>query len=55
MELFAKIVKDTHRVKVPPNKTPALKKSMNMDIWMVDTSNQPFIRGSQIETKISKK
>ena len=55
MELFAKIVKDTHREKVPPNKTPALKKSMNMDIWMVDTSNQPFIRGSQIETKFSKK
>ena len=28
-------VKDTHREKSPSNKTPALSKSMNMDIWVV--------------------
>ena len=35
--------KDTHREKVPPNKTPALTKSTDMDIWFVSTSNQLFI------------
>ena len=34
------------RKKVPSNKTPALAKSMNMDIWIVGTSNQFFTRGS---------
>ena len=29
-----------------PNETPALTKSMNMEIWVVGTSNQLFIRGS---------
>ena len=38
--------KDTHREKVPSNKTPALTKSTNMGIWVVGTSNQVFIRGS---------
>ena len=37
------------------NKTPALTKSMNMEIWMVGTPNQLFIRGSSTETKFSKK
>ena len=40
------LVKDTHREKAPSNKTPALTKSRNMDIWVVGTSNQLFIRGS---------
>ena len=40
--------------KAPLNKTLALTKSTNMDIWVVDTSNQLFIRGSEIETKFSK-
>ena len=39
-------VKNTHRKKAPSNKTPTLSKSMNMDIWVVGTSNQLFIRGS---------
>ena len=31
----------------PSNKTPALTKSMNTDIfWLVGTSNHLFIRGS---------
>ena len=41
----AKSIKDTHRVKVHSNKTPTLMKSMNMDIWVVGTSNQLFMRG----------
>ena len=38
--------KDTHRKKVPSNKTPALKKSTNVGIWVVGTSNEVFTRGS---------
>ena len=38
--------KDTHREKAPSNKTPALTKSINMDIWLVGISNQFSIRDS---------
>ena len=38
-------IKDTHREKVPSNKTPALTKSTTMGILVVGTSNQVFIRG----------
>ena len=41
-----KWIKDTHREKAPSNKTPAFTKSKSMDIWVVGTSNQLFIRGS---------
>ena len=37
------LIKDTQREKVASNKTPVLTKSMNMDIWVVGTSNQIFI------------
>ena len=37
--------KDIHWEKAPSNETPTLSKSMNMDIWVVGTSNQLFIRG----------
>ena len=37
------------------NKTPTLKKSMNMDIWVVGTSNQLFVSGFFTETKSSRK
>ena len=37
--------KDTHGKKAPSNKTLALTKSMNMDIWVVGKSNQLFIIG----------
>ena len=47
--------KDTHREKTPLNKTQSLAKSMNIDIWVVGTSNQPFIRGSYTENEFSKK
>ena len=39
-------LKDTHREKVPSNKTPALRKSTNTGVWAVGTLNQLFIRGS---------
>ena len=39
-------IKDTHREKAPSNKIPALRKSMNMDVWAVGTLNQLFIRVS---------
>ena len=29
--------KDIRREKIPSNKTPVLKKSMNMDIWVIGT------------------
>ena len=42
---------DTHREKAPSNKTPVLMKSMNMEIWVVGTSNQFFIRSFYAKTK----
>ena len=39
--------KDIHKEKAPSNETlKALTKSLDMDIWIVDTSNQIFITGS---------
>ena len=46
MQTYYNHIKDTHREKAPSNKTPAFTKSMNMDIWVVGTSNQIFIGGS---------
>ena len=39
-------VEITFNGKAPWNKTPAVTRSMNMDIWVVGKSNQLFIRGS---------
>ena len=33
------VVRNTQREKAPSNKTQALTKSTNMDIWVVSTSN----------------
>ena len=52
---FQNNLKDTNRENAPSNKTPALAKSVNKDIWIVGTSNQLFIRGSETETKFPKK
>ena len=52
---WSRSFKDTHREKAPSNKTPALWKSMNMDIWVVGTSNQSLIAGSYTKTKSLKK
>ena len=38
--------KDTYRERASSNKTRTLSKSINMNIWVVGTSNQLFIRGS---------
>ena len=38
-------IKVTNREKASSNKTQAFTKSMNMDIWVIGTSNQLFIRG----------
>ena len=47
------IAKDTDKKKLLSNKaTPVLSKNMNVNIWVVGTSKQPFIRGS--DTKFSK-
>ena len=45
-ELTNVVINDTHKEKAPSNKTSALLKSMNMNIWVVGTSNQLFIQGS---------
>ena len=47
--------KDTHRENAPQNKTQTLKKNMNVEIWVVSTLNQLFIRGFYTEIKFSKK
>ena len=52
--------KDTRTEKAPSNKTPTLSKSMNMDIWIVGTSNHDpwsnqLLWGSATEIKFSKK
>ena len=50
--------KDTHRENRPSNRTQALTKSMNMDIWVFGTLSQFFIdfyRGSYAELKFTKK
>ena len=44
--IFINLLKDTRKEKVPSDKTPVITKSMNMDIWLVGTSNQLFISGS---------
>ena len=49
-----KDVKDTHREKALSSKTTAPTKSINMDIWVVGTSNQLFVTGSYTEKKIKK-
>ena len=49
------LLKDTHREKAHSIKTLALTKSMNMEIWSADLSNQIFIKLTYTETKFSKK
>ena len=39
-------IKDTHREKPPSNKTPALTKSIILDIWVVGILYRLFMRGS---------
>ena len=46
--------KDTHRENRPSNKTQALTRSMNMDIWVIGTLNEIFKRGFSTQIKFSK-
>ena len=39
-------IKDTQREKSPSSKISAFTKNINMDIWVVGTSKQLFLRGS---------
>ena len=48
-------LKNNHREKTFPNKTQALTKGMNMDIWVFSTLNQLFKRDSSDQIKFSKK
>ena len=49
-------VKDIHREKTRSDETPVFKEQyMNMDIWVVVTSNQLSIRGSWTEQNFQKK
>ena len=49
------LLNDAHREKALSNKTSALSKSMSMDIWVVGTLNQLFIKIPFTETKFLKR
>ena len=46
IDSYTKCIKNTHSEKPSSNETPALSKSMNMNIWVVGISNKLLIRGS---------
>ena len=48
-------LKDIHREKASSIKSPVLTKTMNMDIYVVDTSNQLFIGGFDTDVKLYNK
>ena len=50
----AAFLKDTYKEKAPSNKTLALTKSRNMDIWIVDRSNRPVVRGFKLKQNLQK-
>ena len=52
--MILKLSKGYSQEKNPSNKTQEITNGWNMDIWVVDTSNQLFIRGSYTKTKFSK-
>ena len=52
---YCNIFKDTHRENSPSNKTQALRKCMNVEIWLISELNQLFIRESDAQVKLSKK
>ena len=51
------VFQDTYRDNAPSNtiQTQAITRSANMGIWVVDTLNQLFIRGSYTEIKLFQK
>ena len=46
-------LKDTHRENAPSNKNQTLTESMHIDIWIVGTLNELFIRDSYTEVNFS--
>ena len=48
-------IEDTHRRNAASNKFKALTRRMKMDIWVVSSLNQLFIRGTYSNIKFSKK
>ena len=46
---------NTHRENIFSNKTEALTKSMNMNIWINGTLSKPFVKGSYTSIKFFKK
>ena len=48
-------IKNTRRENTPSNKTQAITKIMNMDILLIGTLNQIFIRGSYTQIIVFKK
>ena len=49
------VLKETPKENTPLNKTEALTRGMNMEIWVVCTSKQLFTTGSYGQIKFSKK
>ena len=49
------ILKDNYRENAPSSKTKSLTKIINMNIWVIGTLKQLFIRGSYTEIKFSKR
>ena len=48
---LVKSIKDTLSENTSSNKTQALPKGMNVDIWVTGTLNQLFTRGSYTQMK----
>ena len=53
-QIFNFLIKDTHREKAPPNKTPGVIKSTNMGIWDVGIPNKLFIRVLKLKQNLQK-
>ena len=48
------LLKDTHRENKSSKKNQGLRKSINMDNWVIGPSNQQFIRSSFTQIKVNK-
>ena len=48
------LLKDTHRENKSSKKNQGLRKSINMDNWVMGPSNQQFIRSSFTQIKVNK-
>ena len=48
------LLKDTHRENKSSKKNQGLRKSINMNNWVMGPSNQQFIRSSFTQIKVNK-